>query len=293
MGSKRVGLARTKALLENLKREINFDKSGFVGLFKWNYGETTFDAPPFVPGLQENLGVVVLDNHTIMHEAVFANCGDGTSGTHIWEHDTDNSAAVVAEVNQDNLKNGGFKLSSGTNADHQTSLATAGKHFICTTGKPWWIKARFNLDDHDGTEFFFGLTEQKADVDNYHTEAVGAGKDRIGFVKAAHDTDAVTFAASKNAGGTASTAFDTAQEYNADRQVVTYGIHWDGAGNIKFYANSVSTTETPGDMALIHTYSTATGISDVNLRLALTIINGVGSAAKDARIEYIKGCWTK
>ena len=290
MGSKRIGLARVQALLENLKREIDLNGTDFTGLLKWNYGDTAFDAPPFVPGMQEKMGVVVLDNHQAMHEAIFGNVG---SNTHIWETDTDNSSALVAEVNAVNLGNGGFKLSSGASADHQTCLATAGTHFICTTEKPWWVKARFNIDDHDGAEFFFGLTERAADVDNFHTTAVGAGADRIGFVKATHDNDAVTFAASKNAGSTASTALDTAQTYDSDKAVVTYGIHWDGVDKIKFYANKVASGETPGDMELVHTYSTSAGISDVNLRLALLIVNGAGSAAIDARIEYIKGVWTK
>ena len=122
--------------------------------------------------------------------------------------------------------------------------------------------------------------------------AAGAGTDRIGFVKAAHNADAVTFAACKNAGGTISTAFDTAQTYDSDKAVVTYGIHWDGAGNLKFYADKVASTGTPSDMALIHTYSTTAGISDVNLRLVLMIAAGT-AAAVDARIEYIKGVWTK
>ena len=57
--------------------------------------------------------------------------------------------------------------------------------------------------------------------------AAGAGTDRIGFVKVAHDADAVTLAATKNGGGTISAAFDSAQAYEADKDVVTYGIHWD------------------------------------------------------------------
>ena len=289
MGSKRLGLGRVEALLENLKREINFDGTDFIGLFKWNYGDTAFDAPPFVPGMQEKMGVVVLDNHQAMHEAVFADVG---TDTHIWEHDTDNSAALVAEVNAVNLKNGGFKLTSGNSEGNQTSLSTAGTHFICASGKPWWVKARFNIADHDAAEFFFGLTERAADVDDFHLTAAGAGADRIGFVKAAHDADAVTLAACKNTGGTISTAFDSAQVYEADKDVVTYGIHWDGVDSIKFYANKVSSTEDPGDMELIHTFTDPDGIPDVNMRIALMIAAGT-AAVVDARIEYIKGVWTK
>ena len=129
-------------------------------------------------------------------------------------------------------------------------------------------------------------------MDSWHLTAAGAGTDRIGFVKAAHNADAVTFAASKNAGGTISTAFDTAQTYDADLSVVSYGIYWDGTDSIKFYANKVATTVTPGEMSLIHTYSTAAGIPDVNMRLCLLLETGA-SAVKTARIEYIKGAYTK
>jgi len=259
-----------------------------TGLTTINNGEATFSAPPFVSGLQENIGVDVLDNHTIMHEAIFANTG---AATHIWETNTDNSAAVAAVVGTD-LLHGGFTLATGGTSGHQTSLSTSATNYICTVGKPWWVKTRFNLNDHDGVEFFFGLTERAADVDTFHNTAAGGGTDRIGFVKAAHNADAVVFGATKNAGGTIATAFDTAQTYDADLSVVSYGIQWDGVDSIKFFASKVVTTATPTEMALIHTFNTAAGIPDVALRLALHIETGTG-AVSTARIEYIKGAYTK
>ncbi len=259
-----------------------------TGQVTTGFGETVFDAPPFVPGFQENIGVYVLDNHTIFDEDRIANIG---TNTFIWETDTDNSSALTAAVGTD-LLTGGYTLATGGTDGHQTAIATAGTPFTCASGKPWWIKTRFNLNDHDGVEFFFGLTERAADVDSWHLTSAGAGTDRVGFVKAAHDNDAITFAAAKNAGGTISTALDTAQTYDADLSVVSLGIHWDGS-NIKFYANKVATTATPGDMALVHTYNTAAGIpDDSNMRLCLLVETGTG-AVSTARIEYIKGAYTK
>ena len=259
-----------------------------TGQVTTGFGETVFDAPPFVPGFQENIGVYVLDNHTIFDEDRIANIG---TNTFIWETDTDNSSALTAAVGTD-LLTGGYTLATGGTDGHQTAIATAGTPFTCASGKPWWIKTRFNLNDHDGVEFFFGLTERAADVDSWHLTSAGAGTDRVGFVKAAHDNDAITFAAAKNAGGTISTALDTAQTYDADLSVVSLGIHWDGS-NIKFYANKVATTATPGDMALVHTYNTAAGIpNDSALRLCLLVETGTG-AVSTARIEYIKGAYTK
>ena len=282
--SKRIG----KYKVSKRESSLSLIDGGRVGgVLSTSDGEGAFGAPPFVPGLQESIGVDNLDNHTVMHEAIFANVG---SNTHIWEHDQDNSAAVAAVVGTDTLS-GGFSLATGNSSGNQTALATAATNYKCTTGKPWWVKTRFNLDDHDAVEFFFGLTERAADVDSFHLTAAGAGTNRIGFVKAAHNNDAVTFASTLNAGGTASTAFDTAQTYDADLSVVSYGIHWDGAGNIKFYADKVATTETPGAMSLIHTYSTTTGIPDVNMRLVLMVESG--NAVETALIEYIKGAYTK
>ena len=259
-----------------------------TGSFKSGFGEAVFNAPPFVPGFQERIGVYVLDNHTIFDEDRIANIG---TNTFIWETDTDNSSALTAAVGTD-LLNGGYTLATGGTGGHQTAIATAGTPFTCVANKPWWIKTRFNLNDHDGVEFFFGLTERAANVDTWHLSAAGAGADRVGFVKGVHNDDAITFAATKNTGGTVSTALDTAQTYDADLSVLSLGIHWDGTA-IKFYANKVATTATPGDMALVHTYTTAAGIpDDSNMRLCLLVETGTG-AVSTARIEYIKGAYTK
>jgi hypothetical protein len=259
-----------------------------TGSFKSGFGEAVFNAPPFVPGFQERIGVYVLDNHTIFDEDRIANIG---TNTFIWETDTANSSALTAAVGTD-LLTGGYTLATGGTDGHQTAIATAGTPFTCVANKPWWIKTRFNLNDHDGVEFFFGLTERAANVDTWHLSAAGAGADRVGFVKGVHNDDAITFAATKNTGGTVSTALDTAQTYDADLSVLSLGIHWDGTA-IKFYANKVATTATPGDMALVHTYTTAAGIpDDSNMRLCLLVETGTG-AVSTARIEYIKGAYTK
>jgi len=266
-----------------------------TGSLRSSFGEAEFNAPPFVPGFQERIGVYVLDNHTIFNEDRIANIG---TNTFIWETDTDNSSALTALVGAD-LFTGGFTLATGGTAGHQTAISTASTGaynpsfpFTCTANKPWWIKTRFNLNDHDGVEFFFGLTERAADVDSWHLTAAGAGTDRIGFVKAVHDNDAVTFAATKNAGGTISTALGTAQTYDADLSVLSLGIHWDGTA-IKFYTNKVTTTNPPGELALVHTYTTAAGIpNDSSMKLCLFIETGT-AAVSTARIEYIKAAYTK
>ena len=252
------------------------------------YGDSNFPAPPFVPGFQEGIGVDVLDNHTVMHEAIF---GDIGSNTNIWEYDTDNSAAVACAVGTD-ITHGGFTLATGGTDGHQTAIATAAKNYMCSPGKPWWVKTRFNLDDHDAVEFFFGLTERAADVDSWHLTAPGGGADRAGFVKAVHDNDAITYAATKDGGGTITSPLSAAQLYDADLSVLSLGIYWDGFDSIRFYADKVSTTTKPSKMTLVHKYNTSAGISDQPMRLCLLIETGA-SSVRTARIEYIKGAYTK
>jgi len=246
-------------------------------------------APPMVPNLQPHIKVVNLDVHTIMHEAIF---GDEDTNTHLWEADDANSGDISAKSNATDFEDGGFILVTGGGSGNQTAVATSIIPFRCDTGLPWWITTRVAFDDHDLIEFFFGITEQKVNVDSPHTSAAANGKDRVGFVKDVHSDDSIHFAASKGTGGTIATDLDTAQTYDADASVLTMGIHWDGAGNIKFYLNKVATGTEPGNMALVHTYTTTAGIpDDSNNRLILFIENG-SAAARTATVEYIHGAYT-
>ena len=262
-----------------------------LSIFSGSANDFDAIAPPFVAGLQPHIKIFSLNTHTVMHEAVFGNTGGNTN---MWETDTDNSSAVASIGTATDFTHGGFTLATGTSDGHQTSLSTAAKPFRCAQGKQWWAKIRFALDDHDGAEFFFGLSEQAFDVSKFPEVDPAAGKDRVGFYKVAHDNDAVTFAASKNAGGTEPTAFSSpgpAQTYDADGSVVTYGIHWDGDTSINFYASKIATGgDATAAMELIHTFTTTAGIpDDSDMHLGFYISNGVGSAAKTATIEFIEG----
>ena len=243
-------------------------------------------APPFVSGLQPHIKTFLLNPHTVMHEAVFANT---TTNTNMWEHNTDNSAAVASIGTATDFIHGGFTLVTGGTDGHQTALSTAAKPFKCAAGKTWWAKIRFAIDDHDGAEFFFGISEQAFDVTKFPEVNPAAGKDRVGFYKVAHDNDAVTFSTSKNAGGAESTAFDSAQTYDADGSIVTYGIHWDGTNAVRYFANKVATGTVSGPLALIHTYTTTAGIpDDSDMHLGFYLATGLGST-KTATIEFLEG----
>ncbi len=258
-----------------------------LSIFSGSANDFDAIAPPFVAGLQPHIKVFSLNTHTVMHEAVFADTGNNTN---MWEHNTDNSAAVASVGTATDFTHGGFNLTTGGSDGHQTALSTAAKPFRCAQGKQWWAKTRFAIDDHDGAEFFFGISEQSFDTALFPDVAPAAGKDRVGFYKVAHDNDAVTFGASKNAGGTETTAFSSAQTYDADASVVTYGIHWDGDTSIKFYASKIATGgDATAAMELIHTFTTTAGIpDDSDMHLGLYLCTGLGST-KTATIEFIQG----
>lgn len=268
---------------------LTVQKTGFgTSLSVASGSAEAFDAiaPPFVAGLQPHIKTFLLNPHTVMHEAVF---GNTQANTNMWETDTDNSSAVVSIGTATDFIHGGFTLTTGGSDGHQTSLSTAAKPFKCAAGKPWWAKIRFAIDDHDGAEFFFGISEQAFDVAKFPEVNPAAGKDRVGFYKVAHSDNAVTFSTSKNAGGAESTAFDTAQTYDADGSIVSYGIYWDGIDSVRYFANKVATGTVSGPLALIHTYNTTAGIpDDSDMFLGFYLATGLGST-KTATIEFLEG----
>ena len=240
--------------------------------------------PVMIPGLHKNLKVFNLDAHTGMHEAVFGNVG---ANTHIFETDTDNSSAVAALANDADFTDGALTLKTGNSSGNQTCLSTAAIPFKCVAGKQWWIETAFKLDDHDVVEFFFGLTERATDVNDFHTTAAGSGTDRVGFVKKAHNVDAVEFAVTHNAAGTVGTGLDTGITYAADNQILSLGIHWDGT-KINFYTDSVTTGTTPGNLVLNTSFNDAVP-SDAGMRLVLLVVSA--NNVETATINYLRGAY--
>ena len=245
-------------------------------------------APPFVPNLHHYIKVYNMDPHIAMHHAIIPNC---QTNTFMWERDTDNSAAIDVVSNDTDFLGGNILLTPGGADGNQTCLATAAEPFTCATNKPWWIRTRFTLSNADGMEVFFGLTEEEGDSNDFHTADPANGKDRVGFVKAAHDGLTFGYAVSKGTGGTKLATPSVAQAYINDNSIQSLGIYWDGEGNIKFYSNNTTSGNVPGPMTLAHTYSTSANIpDDSNLRLILCIINGE-SAANSSKIEYLQGAY--
>ena len=84
-------------------------------------------------------------------------------------------------------------------------------------------------------------------------------------------------------------AFDTAQTYDADGSIVSYGIYWDGIDSVRYFANKVASGTVSGPLALIHTYNTTAGIpDDSDMFLGFYLATGLGST-KTATIEFLEG----
>ena len=250
-------------------------------------------APPMVSGLQPHIKVMTIDPSNL-HGVVDGIQGKNIGGlTSIWEHDTDNSAAVGTAISS-TLPYGSFNLTTGTADGNQTAIATTLKPIACaqadlSSGAQWWAKIKFNLSDADGMEFFWGLSERVFDTAAFHLTAAGAGTDRLGFVKKAHGNTKVELAATFNSAGTIATDFASAQTIDQDNQVVEYAMHWDGINKVSFYAAKADTNTlgVTSPMQLIQEY-TGDGIPTADpLYFGLMVYNGLGSAAKTANVEYM------
>ena len=246
-------------------------------------------APPFIPGLIPGLKVWNFDTRVSGVEVPV----EDAQTTSPWLFDNLNSAAVTLLNNDADFDEGCIKMVDGGSNGNQTSIFTKATPFRCAGGKQWWAETEFKADDHDLYEFFFGVTEQVPTTDSFHLVAAAAGKDRVGFVKAVHNNDAVTFAASKNGGGTITTALDSTIPYDTDADILNLGIHWDGLDSIRFYGSIRATGAKRPALTLLHTYSTAAGISDdANMNLVLFHENG-SAAARTTTISFIRGAiWT-
>ena len=86
---------------------------------------------------------------------------------------------------------------TGKTSGNYIELCSQDPSYVCVSGRKWWIETQFKMDDHDGTEFFFGILEPECGttdlMDVSSTFAKGKpGKDRVGFTKLVHNTDTIT-----------------------------------------------------------------------------------------------------
>lgn len=268
----------------------------------------TFDAiaPPFVENLQPHIKVYNLEFANVLNhfhysgsDAVGENFGGALSGSNIsdrnslWEMDEDNAAKLIASASNAgglDFPYGSLQLQTGASSGHQTALMAANNSFKCTPGKPWWVTTKFALDQHDTSEFFFGVAEEDFDTDSLHLTALGADASRVGFLKKAANVDAVTFAANSGSSGTIESAFDPAFVYSADGMNMGLGIYWDGASKVQFFASSSANGELLGQLPKIGE-ATANLPDTRNMYLGFLLEAGEAAVQK-VQIEYIRGAFT-
>ena len=265
-GNNTGGSISANDVLDSNSVRIDGDEFGNVISFTSGSSTDTFHkySPPFVPGLVPGLKVWNLD-YRVPNTAVPT--ADNTT-TSPWLFDDATSAAVTRVNNDSDFDEGCITLATGGSSGNQTAIFTKATPFKCISGAKWWAETEFKIDDHDVNEFFFGVVEEAITTDSWHLVAAAAGKDKVGFVKDVHSTDAIKYAACKNSGGTIGTAFTSAQTYDADNTILHLGLHWDGSA-INYYLSKRAAGATRGPLILLQSYSTSAGIpDDSNLRLA-------------------------
>ena len=286
MGTKRLGVARMDALLENLKREINLNGSTLQGIG----GYSSSDAwgavrPAFLPGIDRGVKSVAIGQ---MHGYGFEDLTDvpvDGQTTAVWLRENENSAAIALAANDADFTYGSKTLPPGSGANDKCGFMTAAKIFNCTVGKKFWVETQFKIPDIDDCEMFFGLIEETYDnAVLYATVAAGAGADKIGFKKAAHDSGAFTTAASLNAAEETGSGITV----TANNDVVSLGIMWDGVDTIKYYGAFKATGTAVGDMPEV---ASLVATPDQAMALVLEYIHTTGAADDALVVNYVRGAY--
>lgn len=190
----------------------------------------------------------------------------------------------------------GFKMMTGSTSGNYIELCSQEPAYRCETGRKWWIETEFKMEDHDGTEFFFGIAEPTCGSEDLiyvsgSTFVKAAGKDRVGLSKLTHNADLITAASTKDGNGSESISLTSSIDYTADNHILKLGIYWDGNTTIYFYGNSRATGSSLSNMGLIYTHTVSESNvvpTDSNNYLRLFVNTGEAST-KTNIINYIRG----
>ena len=286
MGTKRVGLARMQALLENLKRELNLNGSTLQGIGGYSSTDQWGNVrPSFIPGIDRGVRSVAIGQ---MHGYGFEDLADLPADgqtTSIWLREDENSAAIALSANDADFTDGSMTLTPGSGANDKCGFMTANQPFACTVGKKFWVETSFKIADINDCEMFFGLIEDEYNNGVlYSTVAAGAGADKIGFKKGTHSSGAFTTTASLN------TTEETGAgiTVTADNDVVSLGIMWDGVDTIKFYGAFAATGTEVGDLDEV---ASLVITPDQNMSLLLEYIHTTAAADDALVVNYVRGAW--
>ena len=272
MGNRRMGKRRLDALLDKIHSKT--DEWGFV-------------RPSMNPGESNKLRVQVLGP---MHGYGFEDAADipvDGQTTAFWTREDENSSTIVLSNADGDFTDGCFVLTPGNADNDKVGFMTQNKPISCTTGKKWWLECAFKIADIDDCTMFFGVIEDTYDnVVVYGEVAAGGGADKIGFKKGTEGTGVFTTVASLNAAESTGTGLTV----TADNDVVTLGIHWDGAGSIRFYGAFAAAGTDPGAMPLL---SALTVTPDQSMGIVLEQKHATAAADDALKVNYIRVAWEK
>lgn len=186
--------------------------------------------------------------------------------TNDWTVVKDSSAAVAVATDADG---GAITLTSeATTDDDGASIQSVQNCFSLSSGKQLWFDCRVKVSDADDMDMFIGLSDTFAT----NPEAVLADDDKLGFQ--IDDGDESILCKSEKNGTETST--DSGEDA-ADDTYVRLSMHYDGAGQVKYYINeglkATHTTNLPDDLQLC--------ISAMEL-------SGSDSGTKSMTVDYIE-----
>ena len=270
MGNRRIGRRRLKSIMQQ------------------NYSSTdewAFIRPPMVPGLERSKRVIALGE---MHGFGFEDAADLPADgqtTSTWVREDENSAAIALLATDADFTDGCLKLTAGNATDDAVGFGAGNPNLLAfTSGKQFWMETSIKLAAHDNCEFFFGVAEATfGQAVNFATVAAGAGADKTGFRKGAHNDDTLGLVSSLNA---SEVTADPSIEYSANNDVLTMGIHWDGVATVDFYASKSATGTEPGALTKVGTLRT---YSDQSVGPMLQVISTGGDMV--TLVNYIRVCW--
>ena len=270
MGNRRIGRRRLRSIMQT-----NYSADDTWGLIR----------PPMVPGLERSKRVIALgEQHGFGFEDSEDLPADGTT-TSTWVREDENSAAIALVGNDADFTDGCMSLTAGGSANDAVGFGAANGNLLSfTSGKQWWMETSIKLGDHDNCEFFFGVSEAAfGHATLFATVAAGVGADKTGFRKGTHNDDTLGLVSSKNA---SEVTADPSIEYDADNDVLTMGIHWNGVDAVDFYAANSATGTEAGAMTKVGSLST---YSDQSVGPHLQVTSTGGSMV--TLVNYIRVCW--
>lgn len=226
--------------------------------------------PPFVPHLNPNIQILTLDPYSALFIGSGSNSNqeldipknsletyDRQNGAKMWEYSA--TGSIAAETNHTDFPFGSFKVSTSATTNEGIAISSTGKPFSFDSDKEWWIETRFSIEDHDKTEWSFGLHQsegngsynQSSNNQGWPNQAINSSNNRFVLHKFASVVNTVNISGVGDSSGD-SVSFDSTINYPSDAsdgEIISIGYHWDGT-TLDVYLDQTPTGNTPKPMTL-------------------------------------------